>query len=135
MVRRKGIPRSAVRKHNRKRPMSSIEKLVGAWLEADGIAFKREVKAGKCHIDIVVGKKGAVEINGCYWHCCHRCYPVKTKDQQLKRHKDIHRYQFLARKGFKLLVLWECDILNRPDVTREALRAYSNGFLQGHTQS
>jgi G:T-mismatch repair DNA endonuclease (very short patch repair protein) len=122
---RKGIPRSAVRKHNRKRPKSSIEKLVAAWLEADGIPFRTEVKVGKCHVDIVIGKKGAVELNGCYWHCCHRCYPVKTQEQKLKRFRDIHRYQFLGHRGFKLVVLWECDILNKPDETREKLRGFA----------
>jgi G:T-mismatch repair DNA endonuclease (very short patch repair protein) len=123
---RKGIPRSAVRKHNRKRPKSSIEKLVAAWLEADGIPFKTEVKVGRCHIDIVVGKKGAIELNGCYWHSCHLCYPVRTKKQQMKRFKDIHRYQFLGRKGYRLLVLWECFILGQPDEARKKLRKFAN---------
>lgn len=122
---RKGIPHSAVRKHNRKRPKSSIEKLVAAWLDTDGFPYRTEVKVGKCHIDIVIGKKGAVELNGCYWHCCHRCYPKKTKKQQLKRFQDIHRYQFLGRRGYKLLILWECNILHHPDETREQLRKYS----------
>jgi G:T-mismatch repair DNA endonuclease (very short patch repair protein) len=122
---RKGIPRSAARKHNRKRPKSSIEKLVAAWLVADNIPFRTEVKVGKCHVDIVIGKKGAVELNGCYWHCCHLCYPNKTKKQQLKRFQDIHRYQFLGYRGFKLLVLWECSILNHPDETRQQLKDYA----------
>ncbi len=127
---RKGLPRSVIRKSNRKRPKSSIEKLVAAWLDADHIPYRTEVKVGKCHVDIVIGKKGAVELNGCYWHCCHRCYPNKTKKQQLKRFQDIHRYQFLGYRGFKLLVLWECDILNNPDETRERLRKYANVILQ-----
>jgi len=123
---RKGIPRSVVRKHNKKRFKTSIEKLVAAWLDADGIPYRCEVRVGKCHIDIVIGRKGAVELNGCYWHCCHKCYPKKTRKQQMKRFQDIHRYQYLGRKGFKLLVLWECDILNHPDETREVLRKYAN---------
>jgi len=129
---RKGIPRSAVRKHNRKRPKSSIEKLVAAWLEADGVPYRCEVKVGKCHIDIVVGKRGAVELNGCYWHACHRCNPNLDRMQKLKRFRDIHRYQFLGRRGYKLLVLWECDILNRPDETRKKLTDYA---LQSMVQS
>ena len=123
--RRKGLPSSVVRKHNRKRFKSSIEKLVAAWLEADGIPFRCEVKAGRCHIDIVIGKHGAVELNGCYWHCCFRCYPSLNKKQQLKRHKDIHRSIFLGHRGYKVLVLWECFILNRPDETREQLRKFA----------
>lgn len=127
---RKGIPRSAARKHNRKRPKSSIEKLAGAWLESDGIPYRAEARIGRCHVDLLIGKRGVVELNGCYWHCCHRCYPKKTKKQQMKRHQDIHRYQYLGRKGFKVLVLWECDILNKPDETREQLRHFANEFLR-----
>jgi len=115
---------SAVRKHNRKRFKTSIEKLVAAWLEADMVPYRCEVKSGRCHIDIVIGKAGAIEINGCYWHACHRCYPSMSREKQMKRHRDIHRNLFLGKKGFKLLVLWECDILNRPDETRQQLRDY-----------
>jgi G:T-mismatch repair DNA endonuclease (very short patch repair protein) len=125
---RKGIPRSIIRKHNKKRFKTSIEKLVAAWLDADGIPYRCEVRVGQCHIDIVIGQRGAVELNGCYWHCCHRCYPKKTRKQQMKRFQDIHRYQYLGRKGYKLLVLWECDILGHPDETREVLRKYVNGL-------
>ena len=124
MSSRKGLRSSVIRKHNRKRPKTSIEKLVAAWLDADGIPYRTEVRCGRCHIDIVIGKKGAIELNGCYWHCCHRCYPKKTRKQQMKRFQDIHRYQYLGRKGFKILILWECDILGHPDETREALRKY-----------
>jgi G:T-mismatch repair DNA endonuclease (very short patch repair protein) len=46
----------------------------------------------------------------------------------MKRFQDIHRYQYLGRKGYKLLVLWECDILGHPDETREVLRKYVNGL-------
>lgn len=126
---RKGIPRSAARKRNRKRPKSSIEKLVAAWLVADLIPFKTEVKAGRCHIDIVIGKRGAVELNGCYWHACFTCNPVLNKKQKLKRFQDIHRYKFLGRRGFKLLVLWEHEILNSPDAAREKLKQYANGHI------
>jgi DNA mismatch endonuclease, patch repair protein len=121
---RKGIPSSAARRHNRKRPKSSIEKLVAAWLEADGIPFRTEVKIGKCHVDLVVGRRGAIELNGCYWHKCHLCFPNRTKKQQMKRFKDIRRYQFLLRKGYDLLVLWECFILDQPDKARERLKEF-----------
>jgi len=124
-VMKKGIPRSAARKHNRKRPKSSIEKLVGAWLESDHIPYRTEVKVGKCHVDIVVGRHGAIELNGCYWHSCHLCYPARTKKQQMKRFKDIRRYQFLIRKGYKLLVVWECFILGSPDAARAQIKEFA----------
>lgn len=130
MMRRKGLPASAVRKHNRKRPKTSIEKLVAAWLKADKFPFRCEVKCGRCHIDIVIGKIGALEINGCYWHACTKCFPSISREQQMKRHRDIHRMLFLGRRGYKLLTLWECEILNKPDVAREKLRAYAKLILQ-----
>lgn len=129
----KGLPSSVIRKHNRKRFKTSIEKLVAAWLESDGIPFRCEVKAGRCHIDIVIGKTGAVEINGCYWHACHKCYPSLSKAKQLKRHRDIHRMIFLGRRGYKVLTIWECDILNHPDETREVLRNYAGKIIGWQT--
>jgi len=125
----KGLRRSAIRKHNRKRGKSSIEKLVAAWLIADGIPFRTEVKAGRCHIDIVIGKNGAVELNGCYWHSCLKCFPSLSKEARLKRFRDIHRYVFLGKRGYKLLVLWEHEILSDPDATRERLKEY--GMVHG----
>jgi G:T-mismatch repair DNA endonuclease (very short patch repair protein) len=126
---RKGLPSSVIRKHNRKRFKTSIEKLVAAWLRADGILYRCEVKAGKCHIDIVIGDNGAVEINGCYWHACTKCFPSISRKQQMKRHRDIHRMLFLGRRGYKLLTLWEHEILNKPDVAREKLRTYAKLFV------
>lgn len=120
----RGLPSSIVKKHNRKRPKSSIEKLVGAWLEADGIPYKAEAKIGKCHVDVLLNKRFIVELNGCYWHGCHRCFPKKSNKQRLKRFKDIRRYQYLGRKGYRVLVLWECDILGKPDESRQKLIQY-----------
>lgn len=119
---RKGIPSFAARRRNRKRPKSSIEKLVAAWLLADGISFKTEVKVGKCHIDVVIGKKGAVELNGCYYHFHPKCYPNQTRKMIMKRIRDRNRMNFLIRKGFNTYVFWECEILGQPDVVREQLR-------------
>jgi len=124
---RKGVPSRAARKHNRKRHKSSIEKLVAAWLDTDGIPYRTEVKVGKCHVDVVIGKKGAIELNGCWWHK-HTClsYPggMSAKDKVI-RLKDQRRYNYLIRKGYKLLVLWECFILGRPDEAREQLKEFA----------
>ena len=126
---RKGISRSRIRKHNKKRRKSSIEILVASWLELDGISFKAEGRVGRCHVDIVLGKKKAIELNGCYWHC-HTCrdYPngMTNKDKAV-RLKDQRRYNYLIRKGYDLLVLWECFILGQPDKAREQLREFANG--------
>lgn len=128
----KGLPRSILRKHNKKRPKSTIERLVAAWLTTDGIPFRTEVKCGKCHIDVVVGKM-AIEINGCYWHGCPRCFPSMSRKMQMKRFRDIKRYQFLGRKGYKIHIIWECDILGKPDETREILRNKANaGIILQH---
>jgi G:T-mismatch repair DNA endonuclease (very short patch repair protein) len=49
-----------------------------------------------------------------------------SKKMQMKRFKDIHRYQFLRKRGYKVYVIWECKILNKPDEAREELRGYGN---------
>ena len=118
---RKGVSRIAIRKHNKKRPTSSLELLVYSWLLADGIPFRKEVKVGRCHIDIVLGKKLALEICGCWWHFCNICYPNPTKKMQMKRFRDIRRYNFIRKKGYDLYPFWEHELLNNSDQMREQI--------------
>lgn len=120
--RKKGVSRIAIRKHNKKRLPSSLERLVYAWLTEDNIPYRREVKVGRCHVDIVLGKKLAIELAGCYWHFCHICFPNTTKKMQMKRFRDIKRYNFLRKRGFTVVVLWEHELLDTPDKMREQIR-------------
>jgi len=74
--------------------------------------------------DIVfVGKKVDVFVHGCYWHRhdCGRAFLPKTNSDfwQSKFLRNIQRDEencrLLASMGWKVLILWECEIRKNVD--------------------
>ena len=74
--------------------------------------------------DIVfVGKKVVIFVHGCYWHRhdCGRAFLPKTNSDfwQSKFLRNIQRdeenYRLLASMGWKVLILWECEIRKNVD--------------------
>lgn len=69
-------------------------------------------------------RKLAVFVNGCYWHRCPRCnLPVpKThksfweKKFELNVARDKRKYGELRADGWRVLVVWECEM--REDMDR-----------------
>ena len=120
---RKTIPWSAIRKHNRRRPRSGLEKTVGAWLKEDRIRFIREKSIGKCHVDVFLAPRTIVELNGCYWHGCLICNKKLTQDQKLAQIKDARRYAYFRNRGYDVIIIWECEVNKEPDRVRAMLKA------------
>lgn len=50
-------------------------------------------------------KKLAIYVDGCYWHSCPEHFPEKKKDN-----KDNYINEFLRRKGWNVIRIWEHDI-------------------------
>lgn len=119
----KRIPWKIIRKANRKRPASSLEKKVYAWLEADSIPFKKEKAVGRhMHVDIFLEPNICVELNGCHWHGCLICNKDLSKDQKVAQQKDARRYFAIRKLGFDIVIFWECEVKEFPDRVREQLR-------------
>lgn len=118
---RKHIPGKAIRKANRRRPASSLEKRVQEWLREDGIFFKSEFPLGHCHVDLFLPPNTLVELNGCYYHACLGCYPKESRRSSHIREKDRKRHAFLRSQGFALEVIWECEVARHPRKTRRLL--------------
>lgn len=120
----KRIPWKIIRKHNRKRPPSSLETKVYSWLEADKIPFDREKAIGKyMHVDIFLAPKTCVELNGCHWHGCLICNKTLSADQKIAQVKDAKRYYKIRKLGFDIVVFWECEVAKYPDRVRSTLKA------------
>jgi DNA mismatch endonuclease (patch repair protein) len=78
--------------------------------------------------DIVIPKsKLVIFINGCFWHqhknCKRKVMPktnVKYWKHKLKRNVLLQKMHILANKriGWKVKVLWECQIKNTTKLTR-----------------
>ncbi len=64
------------------------------------------------------GKKIAIFVNGCFWHRCPHCKPKLPRsntdfwDKKFKANKerDKRKESLLIEMGWKVLVLWECEI-------------------------
>lgn len=120
----KRIPWKIIRKHNRKRPASSLEKKVHSWLDEDEIIYTKEKSIGKhMHVDLFFEPKICIELNGCHWHGCQICNKELTKDQQTAQKKDSRRYFRIRKLGFDVVVFWECEVNSYPDRVREQLRS------------
>src|SRR3954468_12056397 len=85
----KRIPWKIIRKHNRHRQPSSLEKRVYDWLEEDDIPFKKEKAIGRhMHVDIFLEPNTCIELNGCHWHGCMICNRELSKAQKVAQVKD-----------------------------------------------
>jgi DNA mismatch endonuclease (patch repair protein) len=84
------------------------------------------VRGYRIHRDDIPGKPDiafprrrlAVFVNGCYWHRCPKCnleLPKTHRDFWLKKfelnkERDIRKTKGLESIGWKVLVVWECEI-------------------------
>jgi len=95
------------------------EMVVRSFLHRQGFRFRLHAKTLPGHPDIVLPKyKTVVEVRGCFWHRhkgCHRAttprsnldYWLQKFDKNIKR--DRENEQVLNAKGWKYLVVWECE--------------------------
>lgn len=114
----------------RHRCMSSIKSLdtkpemvVRRWLWREGFRYRLHVKSLPGTPDIVLRKlKTVIFVNGCFWHGhiegeCYR--PSKSNiefwTQKIKRNRerDVSNSLALRSKGWKVLVVWECQLIKK----------------------
>lgn len=93
--------------------------------------YRKNYKKLKGKPDICFPKhKIAVFINGCFWHRCPKCnlnipktnteFWEKKFNDNVKR--DANNIKTLKKLGYKVIVVWECQIKNNID--REVKRVY-----------
>lgn len=69
------------------------------------------------------GAKLAIFVNGCYWHRCPHCQPASPKTHsefwqnkfQKNVERDARKIKELRKEGWKVLVIWECQIKDNLD--------------------
>jgi|SRR5579871_5581645 len=73
--------------------------------------------------DLSFGRAGlAVFVNGCFWHRCPHCKKglPKTHTDYWKAkfsanvQRDARKAQILRRRGWRVLVVWECEVDANP---------------------
>jgi len=99
------------------------EMIVRSYLHGNGFRFRLHVKNLPGHPDIVLPKyKTVVEVRGCFWHrhpgCRSATTPSSNTDYwQAKFKRNVERDKKHADElkalGWRLIVVWECEISKR----------------------
>ena len=96
------------------------EEIVRKYLFSKGLRYRKNDKKLPGHPDIVLPKyKTVIFINGCFWHMHEGCPKFvlpksnvgywKPKLEKNKQH-DIETKAVLESKGWRVLVVWECEL-------------------------
>lgn len=101
------------------------EILVRKHLFSKGLRFRKNDKRYPGHPDIILPKyKTAIFVNGCFWHVHEGCpsfkWPKTNIDFWLKKLgtnqiRDISNYASLRESGWKVIVIWECELSKQMD--------------------
>ncbi|WP_295142178.1 DNA mismatch endonuclease Vsr [uncultured Campylobacter sp.] len=96
------------------------EILVRKYLFAHGFRYRKNAKDLPGKPDIVLPKyKTVIFVNGCFWHGHHNCkkaaLPVTNAEFWSKKIssniiRDEKTYVELAGIGYKVLVVWQCEL-------------------------
>lgn len=128
--------RSEIMSHIRGRD-TKPERLVRSHLHALGLRFRLHRRDLPGRPDIVLPRyKLAVFVHGCYWHLHQGCPAGRLPNTNQRfwkrklesnRTRDLANLRKLRRRGWHVLVLWECDIERRPHlIARRIARALAS---------
>jgi DNA mismatch endonuclease (patch repair protein) len=126
-------------KEQRSRVMSRIrgkdtgpERLLRSVLHRMGFRFRLHRRDLPGRPDVVLAKyRTAIFVHGCFWHRhtgCRLCYTPKSRvsfwkrkfEENVLRDRRVRRQ--LKKQGWKVLVIWECEL---QDVERVSMRIRS----------
>ena len=106
---------SRIRSHDTK-----PEEIVRKHLFSQGFRYRKNDSSLPGKPDIVLPKyKTVIFVNGCFWHGHEGCrYFVRPKSnadfwkEKIERNieRDSHNYQRLVERGWKIIVVWECEL-------------------------
>lgn len=117
---------------------SKPEEVVRKYLFSKGLRYRKNVKDLPGKPDIVLPKhKTVIFVNGCFWHkhdCGRFVWPKSNEeywhakiDRNIQR--DADNYKLLAEAGWKVLVIWECE-LKKDNVERNLEKLYKNIIIK-----
>lgn len=95
------------------------EMAVRRALHAAGLRYRLHVSALPGRPDVVLAsRRTVVEVRGCFWHGhdCQRGRGPKTRSEfwatkmKLNRDRDVRNERALRDLGWKVLVVWECEV-------------------------
>ncbi len=111
---------------NRSKDTKPERVLRGMLWNAGFRGYRKNLKTLPGKPDLVFTRlKVAVFVHGCFWHSCPRCYdkrwrePKTNTEYWLKKlsgnlSRDETHQTALKEMGFRVLVVWECDVRRNP---------------------
>lgn len=103
---------------------TSIEKFVREILEEAKVNFKEQKAIRYVNVDFFCPDvKAVIQVHGCYWHACSKCYPAGPKNdiQRKNIEKDVVANQFIEEAGYKLVEIWHHEINEDPEAVKERI--------------
>jgi DNA mismatch endonuclease (patch repair protein) len=108
------------------------EVAVRRYLFSEGFRYRKNVKKLPGCPDIVLRRyKTCIFINGCFWHkhegCKYFVWPMSNTDfwrNKIETNvlRDKRNYEALENLGWKIIVVWECEIKKDFKRTMEQLK-------------
>lgn len=117
---------------------SKPEEVVRKYLFSKGLRYRKNVKDLPGKPDIVLPKhKTVIFVNGCFWHkhdCGRFVWPKSNEEYwyaKIKRNiqRDADNYKLLTEAGWKVLVIWECEI-KKDGAEHNLEKLYNNIFIK-----
>lgn len=102
------------------------EMLVRSWLHRNGFRFRLHRKDLPGKPDIVLAKyRTVIFVHGCFWHrhgCSNSSMPSARREfweAKLTANtlRDIRSQRLLRREGWRVIVVWECELRKRFDAS------------------
>ena len=100
------------------------EETVRKYLFSKGFRYRKNDPRLPGKPDIVLPKyKTVVFVNGCFWHrhegCKYFVWPKNNAEFWRKKimsnvERDNRNYSELKEKGWSVVVIWECELKDRP---------------------
>lgn len=79
--------------------------------------------------DVLIYPDILVFLDGCFWHCCPRCFrPPKSRVAYWRpklagnKRRDVRVSRALKRRGWRLIRLWEHEVTAKPRGILDRLR-------------
>lgn len=95
----------------------------GMLAETGEVFFRQHLIGGRFTVDAFVPAAGlVVQFDGDYWHCNPDKFDVPDARQKRRMRLDASQDAYMRACGYRVLRLWETDILRRPDHVRASLR-------------
>jgi very-short-patch-repair endonuclease len=103
---------------------SKVEFQVLSWIKEENYQIETQFHLGNFLFDGHIKNSNIlIEVNGDYWHCNPKVYKSGPINQMQKSHikRDFAKKAFAAKQGYYLVTLWEKDIKENLQKTKEWL--------------